>query len=184
RLNAALDRLVSDDFIQGRGLGNEIAFYIFDYPASEEPYVRDRFESMVAEVRKRKPELRVAHLNLLRIVVDLLGKRGLLDKTIELQRKRGDAETLRVLSAPLRADRIAAAIADAAPPEDHDLLLLTGVGSAYPLVRSHGLLNNLHTALGSTPLVMFYPGTYSGQHLSLFDMLNDDNYYRAFRLVP
>jgi hypothetical protein len=31
--------------------------------------------------------------------------------------------------------------------------------------------------------VVFYPGKYTGQTLSLFDILTDDNYYRAFRLV-
>jgi hypothetical protein len=30
---------------------------------------------------------------------------------------------------------------------------------------------------------MFYPGTYSGQDLNLFDEISDQNYYRAFKLV-
>jgi hypothetical protein len=31
---------------------------------------------------------------------------------------------------------------------------------------------------------MFYPGRYDGQSLRLFNALVDDNYYRAFSLVP
>jgi hypothetical protein len=31
---------------------------------------------------------------------------------------------------------------------------------------------------------VFYPGSYDGQGLRLFDRLTDRNYYRAFRLVP
>lgn len=38
--------------------------------------------------------------------------------------------------------------------------------------------------MGHTPLVMFYPGRYDGQSLCLFGKLKNDNYYRAFRLVP
>jgi len=34
------------------------------------------------------------------------------------------------------------------------------------------------------PLVVFYPGIYDGQGLSLFGKLKDNNYYRAFQLVP
>jgi len=34
------------------------------------------------------------------------------------------------------------------------------------------------------PLVMFFPGRYDGQTLRLFGTLKDDNYYRAFKLVP
>lgn len=69
-------------------------------------------------------------------------------------------------------------------PEQYDLVLLSGIGSSYPLLRSHSLLNNLHPVMGKTPLVMFFPGRYDGQSLRLFGMLKDDNYYRAFKLVP
>ena len=37
--------------------------------------------------------------------------------------------------------------------------------------------------MGSTPLVLFYPGVYDGQSLRLFGTLEDKPYYRAFRLV-
>ena len=32
RLDKILERVTSDDFLQGKGLGNEIPFYAFDYP--------------------------------------------------------------------------------------------------------------------------------------------------------
>jgi hypothetical protein len=38
--------------------------------------------------------------------------------------------------------------------------------------------------LDETPVVMFFPGSYDGQELRLFNTLKDDNYYRAFPLVP
>jgi len=31
RLNKILPRLVSDDLLSGSGIGNEIAFYVFDF---------------------------------------------------------------------------------------------------------------------------------------------------------
>jgi hypothetical protein len=64
-----------------------------------------------------------------------------------------------------------------------DLLVITGVGSAYPLLRTHRLLNCLQPLLKRVPLVVFYPGKYTGQSLSLFGRLADDNYYRAFQLI-
>ena len=33
RLNKALDRLLDPNLLGGRGIGNEIGFYVFDYPA-------------------------------------------------------------------------------------------------------------------------------------------------------
>ena len=71
---------------------------------------------------------------------------------------------------------------------DSNLVILSGVGKVYPLVRSHNVLNNLHAVLDKIPVIMFYPGTYDQKELRLFkgsnfDGLKDDNYYRAFRLV-
>jgi hypothetical protein len=184
RLNAALDRLSSDDFLQGRGLGNEIAFYIFDYPADEELHMRERTLSLVDQLSHRRPGLRVAHINLFALVIEHLKRRSLLEKSFDKERAMGTAELVKALSAPLRADRFAQVFVDQAKPKEKDLVLVSGVGTVYPLLRSHGLLNNLQPLMGSTPLVMFFPGTYSGDGLKLFDRIDDDNYYRAFKLVP
>ncbi|MEZ4281610.1 MAG: DUF1788 domain-containing protein [Myxococcota bacterium] len=35
---------------------------------------------------------------------------------------------------------------------------ISGVGSVWPMLRAHSLLNCLHTVIGKAPLVMFYPG--------------------------
>jgi hypothetical protein len=66
---------------------------------------------------------------------------------------------------------------------DNAIVLLTGVGKCYPVLRAHKVLNNLHQVLDHVPVVMLYPGSYDGQELVLFGSLKDDNYYRAFRLV-
>jgi hypothetical protein len=66
---------------------------------------------------------------------------------------------------------------------EHAVVFLTGVGKVFPFVRSHNVLNNLHQILDSVPVVMFYPGNWNGQTLSLFGTINDGNYYRAFPLI-
>ena len=45
RLNHILPRIVSDDFLGGGGIGNEIAFYVFDYPPEDELRVREHIRS-------------------------------------------------------------------------------------------------------------------------------------------
>ena len=40
RLNKVVDRLVSPELLSNAGLGNEIGFYIFDYPPERELQVR------------------------------------------------------------------------------------------------------------------------------------------------
>jgi hypothetical protein len=184
RLNQILPRVISDDFLSGRGLGNEIAFYIFDYPPEDELRVREHLGFLLNHIPQRRPGLRITHLNLFDFVLDYLKSRNLLDKAITMQQEKGDDALKKALAGPLHENKLATVFAEVAEPAQHDLVLLSGVGSVWPLLRSHTLLNNLHPVMGRTPLVMFYPGRYDGQTLRLFGRLKTNHYYRAFRLVP
>jgi len=184
RLNKILPRVVSNDFLKGSGIGNEIAFYIFDYSPEDELRVREHIRFLLEHIPKQRPGIRVKHINLFDFVLDYLKSRNLLDKVTIMQREKGDAAVIKALSGPLDENKIAAQFAEVAEPEQHDLVILSGVGSVWPLLRSHTLLNNLHPIMGRTPLVMFYPGRYDGQSLRLFGKLKNANYYRAFKLVP
>jgi hypothetical protein len=183
RLDKILDRITSDDFLHGKGLGNEIPFYAFDYPPERELEVREHIAFLLAQIPKRRPELRFVHVNLFDLIIRHLKERGFYEKSLELQTKNGDEALLKALAAPLEAGKLARVFAEEVRPKEQDLVLVSGVGSAYPLIRTHNLLNNLHHRMGSTPLVLFYPGVYDGQSLRLFGLLPDRPYYRAFRLV-
>ncbi len=184
RLNEVLGRLISDDLLGGRGLGNEIGFHIFDYPADHELEVRDHIRFLMEQIPKKRPSLRVKHVNLFDLVIEHLTERKLLDKVIEQGRKKGDAFLTKALREPLHGTKMAPVFEKVCDPRNHDLILVSGVGSVYPLMRTHSLLNNLHHILQDKPMVLFFPGKYDGQTLRLFGTLKDDNYYRAFRLVP
>jgi hypothetical protein len=184
RLNKIIERLESREFLENKGLGNEIGFYIFDYPPGDELRVRDYIKFIIEHLRKKRPDLRIRHVNLFELIVSYLKKRNLLESAINLQRDKGDDAVRKALAGPLHEEKIAKAFIEEAQPETHDIVLMSGIGNAWPLLRSHTLLNNLHPLMQMTPLVVFYPGVYNGQELSLFGRLGDNNYYRAFRLVP
>lgn len=184
RLNKILPRVLSDEFLSGSGIGNEIAFYIFDYPPEDELRVRDYLRTLLDHIPKQKHGLRVKHIDLFDFVMDYLKSRKLLDKAIQMQRDKGDEALKKALAGPLHESKLSAVFAEVAKPEQHDLVIVSGVGSVWPLLRSHTLLNNLQPVMGKTPLVMFYPGRYDGQSLRLFGKIKSNNYYRAFKLVP
>jgi hypothetical protein len=184
RLNKIFDAITSPALLTNSGLGNEIGFYIFDYPPEEELEVRRYVQFLLETLAKNKPDLKVSHVNLFKLLVDYLKGRGLYDRALSIQKTKGDDALLQALRGPLHEEKIAAAFVEAAQPEKHDIVIMTGVGSVWPLFRSHTLLNNLHPRMEGTPLVVFYPGVYDGQGLSLFGRLKNNNYYRAFRLVP
>ena len=184
RLNKILLRIISDDFLKGRGIGNEIAFYIFDYPPEDELRVREHIHFLLDHIPKQRPGLRVKHINLFDFILDYLKSRNLLEKALKMQREKGDETLKEALKGPLHENKLATIFVEVAQPQQNDLVLLSGVGSVWPLLRSHTLLNNLHPIMGNTPLVMFYPGRYDGQSLRLFGKLKSNNYYRAFKLIP
>jgi hypothetical protein len=194
RLNQILPKITSDDFLRGHGIGNEIAFHIFDYPAEEELTVREHIASLAEQIPRRRPGTRVVSVNLFDFLLDYLRDRGLLEKSLELQREKGNEALEKALRGVLHEEKIARRFGEVARPEEHDLVLISGVGSAYPLLRSHTLLTNLHAIMGKTPLVLFYPGRYDRMTLRLFgktglvggslgDRKKTVNYYRAFRLI-
>ena len=184
RLNKILPKVISDGFLSGRGIGNEIAFYIFDYPPEDELRVRDYVRTLLDHIPKQKHGLRVKHVNLFDFALDYLKSRKLLDKAVQMQREKGDGTLKNALAGPLHESKLGALFAEVARPDQHDLIIVSGVGNVWPMLRTHSLLNNLQPVMGTTPLVVFYPGRYDGQSLRLFGKLKNDNYYRAFKLVP
>jgi hypothetical protein len=183
RLAQVLPKLLSEDFLSGKGLGNEIGFFIFDYPPEEELRVREFIQNLLEQIPLKKPSLKFSHINLFDFVLDYLRERNLLDKAIEMQKTKGDEALKKALAGPLHESKLSPIFADIAKPEEHDLILLSGIGSAFPLLRSHTLLNNLQPVMGKKPLVIFYPGKYDQQSLRLFGKVKSANYYRAFKLI-
>jgi hypothetical protein len=183
RLDKILDRLTSEKLLSNAGLGNEIGFYIFDYPPECEVAVRDHIQFILRQLPKSKPDLRFTHINLFDLILGYLKNRNLLDRVLDIELKKGSEALLTALKGPLDPKKIAKAFIALAPPDDNDLVLVSGIGSVYPMLRSHNLLNNLHHLMENTPLVVFYPGVFTGQGLRLFGKLKETNYYRAFQLV-
>src|ERR1019366_9524890 len=148
RLNKILPRIISDDFLAGSGIGNEIAFYIFDYPPEDELRVRDYLRPLIDHIPKQKHGLRVKHIDLFDFILDYLKSRNLLDKAIQMQREKGNEALKKALTGPLHESKLGTLFAEVARPDQHDLVIVSGVGTVWPLLRSHSLLNNLHAVMG------------------------------------
>jgi len=179
RLNRIVPRLEDPAFLANRGIGNEVGFYVFDYPAEEELRVREAI-SLVRKHFAASTKPRIVEVNLLDLLVSILKERNAYDKVLAAEATWSGAELKKKLGPIVKKEAVAQHIADAGGSAD--IVLLTGVGAAYPLIRLHEVLNNLHDKLDTRPVVIFYPGKYNLQELVLFGVL-DSNYYRAFRLI-
>lgn len=185
KLNQVISKITSKDFLDSKGLGKDIGFWIFDYPIEHDDEVMQYLaETVIPTVEKPPYQLNVTHINLFDFLIDLLKERNLLDKVIAMQQSGGDAKTLEAIKPVLKEDKLAQKLADLVDHNKTDMVILSGVAPAYPMLRTHTLLSALHPYMQDTPLLMFYPGTYDGHSLKLFNTLTDDHYYRAFRLIP
>lgn len=180
-----LERDMSDtSVLLEKGKANEIPFFIFDYDPKDELLVRDETKKL----KKNNPNIQ--EFDLFNILVELLKKEGYLDTVKEYEHEYDSQTLLSQLFQPflsLEADdnpMLDYIRANAVDDSNH-IVLLTGVGKSYPIIRSHTILNKLQPMIRLDPVVMFYPGRYdqkSAMCLRLFDKLSDDNYYRAFPL--
>jgi len=182
RLELLKQKVQEDDFLNARGLGNEIPFWIFDYPPEKELLVRETIYKITTTLRKRSVNVLV--IDLYEICLELLEDKISAEKIFEFENKKGSDELLKKLKMMLKPETVKKVIRTRMESgENIQLMFLTGVGKAWPLVRSHSILNNLQPLMGNVPLVTFYPGEYDNHELSLFGKFKDANYYRAFRLI-
>ena len=172
-------------FRENKGLGNEVGYYIFDYPAEQELLVRERIAYMKRKNEQSTDEYRIVEFDLYNIIIDILQQKGYLEKCFEFEKKRGFDRITKAVGNMLRItakDSMIVSHIEKTTPEK-SIVFLTGIGKCYPILRAHTVLNNLHQVIDHVPVVLFYPGKYDGQELMLFSEIKDDNYYRAFQLV-
>ncbi len=174
-------RLGEDDFLQNKGIGNEIGFFTFCYAPSLEMRARDFFQTLEKEAAAGKLPCNLMVRNLYDVFLQLCEKKRILKAIPKQELKTGSAKQLKQLQSVCTPAAIAEEL-EYEPHQTGDVLLLTGVGEVYPLLRVHTLLDNMHAAFDDIPVVIAYPGSFNGANFSLFNRLNDGNYYRAFDL--
>ena len=179
-------KIKEPSFLENKGLSNEVVYYIFDYNPKYELKVRDEVSRLKNKYTSDSNySFSIVEFDLYEIIVDILKEKGYLEKVFKFEEKKGIKFTTKAIInlLKLNSDKnlIVNYIVDRTP--DNCVVFLTGVGKAYPILRSHNVLNNLHQKLDEVPVVMFFPGKYSGTDLVLFNTVEGSNYYRAFPLI-
>ena len=146
RLDLILERIENPRFLNNDGLGNEIGFWIFDYPAKHELVVRDYLKHLADKLGKRGYQF--INVNIYETIIEMLASRGLLERTFSREKQVGVDAIRNTLSGPLSQKKIAEFIAENIQPETLDFVLLSGLGNAWPLVRGHELLSALQDVMG------------------------------------
>jgi len=183
RLSKLSDRLMEPEFMERRGLGNEIGFHIFDYDPEDETIVRDGISQIMERMDGK--ETLVQEFDLYEVMLDILRLEGVLEEALEIEEKEGWETFHEAIHSILNLDNDNNLMVNYIKDnlKEGSMVFLTGIGKVWPLVRSHEILNKLHSVVDDVPLVLFFPGTYTGQNFILFNEFDDENYYRAFKIV-
>ena len=174
----------SEKFLKKEGLGNEVPFFICPF----EPQKTVEMQKLVPQLIKKlgNDGIQILNINLYDLSIELLKKRGKWDNLIEIEPSTPKDEIFELLQSMLDPETVLIpAMAEKMAAEPFDVMFITGVGEVFPYIRSHTVLNNLQSTAKEKPTVMFFPGEYQqsnvdGSSLSLFGLLHDDKYYRAF----
>ena len=185
RLDKVWDRISDEDFLANRGVANEVRQYVFDYEPCDELIIREKIKALKKQNNPDADGFQIVEYDLYEMVIQILEEKGYIEKCIKFEDDKGMEYLYTAVTKMLRLtndDNLIVSRILANTPKNA-VVFLTGVGKVFPFVRSHNVLNNLHQVLDSVPVVMFYPGTWNGQSLSLFGTITDGNYYRAFPLI-
>ena len=185
RLDSIWNRISDEEFRANKGVGGEVRYYVFDYDACNELIVRDKIQFLKKQNNPDADGFRIVEFDIYQMVLDFLEEKGYTEKCIKFEQTKGRDYLYTAISKMLRLtsdnNLIVNRIVQETPKDA--VVFLTGVGKVFPFVRSHNILNNLHQVLDKVPVVMFYPGVWNGESLSLFGTIHDGNYYRAFPLI-
>lgn len=178
-----LDRIkgrISDaNFLANKGLSNEVGIHVFTYDPKHELIVRDYIERLISTP---SDDYRIIERDMYKIMLEILEEKRVLNTVPSLEEKKGKDYLLSQLQKIATQEAFLSRM-KYEPHGRGDVLFLTGIGKVYPFMRSHKMLDSMQQVFSDIPIVMFYPGEFNGQSLSLFDKFHDGNYYRAFNLL-
>lgn len=179
RLDQVKELVSQDDFLEGKGLSNEVNIRIFCYRPEDEMTVKYFTSQLVTDPALR---CRLIECDLYKIFLEACEDIDILDAIPEMEETDGSIFLLEQLHSTVGEDEFIQKI-NYAPHQKGDVLLITGVGDVFPFMRVHALLEALQPHFSDVPILVMYPGEFTGYTLQLFNRLKPHDYYRAFNII-
>lgn len=178
RLDELRKRIQEEDFLKGKGLSNEVNIRIFCYDPKNEMVVRYFVEQLSSMDLKSNVQI----VDLYETFLSICEDKRILNRIPQLEEKRGKEFLEKQFEKTCDVKTFAKKVIDSFDG-NNDLLMITGVGKAFPFMRVHALLNALQEDFNEKPIVVLYPGAFDGHYVKLFNRLKSNEYYRAFNMI-
>lgn len=179
RLDNLRVHIQEPEFLEGKGLSNEVNIRIFCYDAEDEMTVRQFIDQITTD---QSLCCNLVECNLYEIFLSLCDDIDITEAIAEMEEEDGKDFLLEQLNSAIGEGEFIEKI-QYSPHRAGDVLLLTGVGDAFPFMRVHSLLEALQPYFSDIPILVMYPGTFDGSYVRLFDKLTPNAYYRAFNEI-
>ena len=177
--------LSNDKFLRMEGLGNEVPFFVQTYEVADQIAMYKRIAELVK--RLETSGVRTLLVSLYDMVIEHFEEAGELEDLFAFEPTVSKEEFQAEMSSYTNPDNlIRPYFASRMKEAQYRLIMIYQVGEVFPFLRTHNVLNNLHSVITDRPLVVFFPGDYEtspemGFKLSLFGKFPGP-YYRAFKL--
>ena len=180
RLDLLRSEIQSQDFLEGKGLSNEVNIQIFCYDAEDELIVQHFIDQLRAD---QSMTCRLVECDLYKIFLSICDDLDITDVIPDMEEADGGDFLLEQLHSAIGEGEFIEKIQYSPHERGRDVLMLTGVGNAFPFMRVHALLEALQPYFSDIPILVMYPGKFDGHYLKLFDRLQPNDYYRAFNII-
>ena len=135
------DRMISVESLTRYGTANDMKFYIFDYSPQDEMIIRNE----IKKLKGRNPD--IVEFDLYEMMLEIIEEQGYTEDVILAEKDYDKQHLLSEIFQPIlsveETDNDFLEKFKVVQDDGTKIILVTGVGKSYPVIRSHTILNNL-----------------------------------------
>jgi|SRR5665647_1639308 len=192
-INELYDLLSNEDFQDPKTGNLFFPAYMYIYDPAKEYYIREQIQQMKDRLIRPNTYVDVLIINLFTEFIEFLktrdfGGKTLLDTLLQKELKDPGKVTDSLRREATRREFLSNLndkIKTHIEPSDElkkSYVFVHGFGEIYPYLRASKFLSNFEKYITGYKIILFYPGT-AKDYYSMFDLLNDENPYRAIKLI-
>lgn len=172
RLKIVETKLSDKDFLGHESLS--FRNYVFPYEIEQQPLI----DWQIEQWKRQNFPLTIIEINLFELICELYGE----DLPALLALEASGESAMRMVGPMLDTIKPIQLIENKV--QNADVIFFTGVATAHPFIKSSNLLKRMADIGIEIPVILFYPGTFSGRKLHLFgDALALEDEYQIIRIA-
>ena len=178
RLKQLEQYITNPSFLDQTGSG-EVKYYIFDYAPEHEAVVNDCVKRIADGVNQKDKQLRIKFFDVYDLIIDRLEEKKYLGKCFKIEKEKGAKGLANAVKSVIHIEsketnNYLVSYIDSHTEKGRDIVVLAGIGKAFPLIRVRELLSSFNNIYSKCPIILLLPGEYDGRHITAFNRLKKE----------